>query len=317
MKRIYPSYYEKFSCIASECKHNCCIGWEIDIDKDTAEYYKNAECSLSKKLSENIDYDDVPHFILSENERCPFLADDNLCEIIKVLGEDSLCEICREHPRFTNFFADREEIGLGLCCEEAARIILTENERVSLVCFDDASGESLLDALENEILTVREDAVRIIQDRSRPLCERVDELISKYKIATVFSTARMAEMLRPLERLDAAWDGIIDKLVRTECSDIRYGDAVHETALEQILVYLVYRHLPTALDVDDIAVRLSFALFGYSVIKAIMLCIKKENGACTVEEAIEVARQYSSEIEYSEENTESLCNKLYMYGMEI
>ena len=35
MEQIYPDYYEHFACIGGECRHNCCIGWEIDIDEKT------------------------------------------------------------------------------------------------------------------------------------------------------------------------------------------------------------------------------------------------------------------------------------------
>ena len=41
MRVIVPEYYKEFKCIASKCKNNCCIGWEIDIDKDTYELYKS------------------------------------------------------------------------------------------------------------------------------------------------------------------------------------------------------------------------------------------------------------------------------------
>lgn len=34
-----PSYYKTFQCIADKCEHSCCIGWEIDIDEDSYEYY--------------------------------------------------------------------------------------------------------------------------------------------------------------------------------------------------------------------------------------------------------------------------------------
>ena len=37
MKLFAPKYYTEFSCIADRCRHSCCIGWEIDIDADTAE----------------------------------------------------------------------------------------------------------------------------------------------------------------------------------------------------------------------------------------------------------------------------------------
>lgn len=35
----YPSYYGDFHCIGGSCKDSCCIGWEVDIDEDTYEYY--------------------------------------------------------------------------------------------------------------------------------------------------------------------------------------------------------------------------------------------------------------------------------------
>ena len=38
----YPSYYKDFKCIASKCTRSCCsVGWEIIIDKNTADYYKS------------------------------------------------------------------------------------------------------------------------------------------------------------------------------------------------------------------------------------------------------------------------------------
>lgn len=36
-----PDYFKEFSCIAGACKDSCCLGWEIDIDEDSYEYYKS------------------------------------------------------------------------------------------------------------------------------------------------------------------------------------------------------------------------------------------------------------------------------------
>ena len=41
MKILVPDYYPLFRCIAGKCRHNCCIGWEIDIDPDTHDFYKS------------------------------------------------------------------------------------------------------------------------------------------------------------------------------------------------------------------------------------------------------------------------------------
>ena len=35
------SLFENFKCIADKCKSSCCIGWGIDIDKNTLDFYKS------------------------------------------------------------------------------------------------------------------------------------------------------------------------------------------------------------------------------------------------------------------------------------
>ena len=54
------------------------------------------------------------------------------CDIITEYGDGAICDICYLHPRFSNFYEDFTETGLGLCCEEAVRIILTEKEKFNI-----------------------------------------------------------------------------------------------------------------------------------------------------------------------------------------
>ena len=133
MNLFAPDYYKDFKCVADKCRHNCCIGWEIDIDNDTLKGYNQLSGELGMKLRNNISTDGVPHFILTPDERCPFLTKSNLCEIILSAGEDRLCQICCDHPRFRNFFDSRTEIGLGLCCEAAGRLILSQKNKMRIV----------------------------------------------------------------------------------------------------------------------------------------------------------------------------------------
>ena len=129
-----PDYYKSFKCIAEKCRHSCCIGWEIDIDEETYNYYKSLNDSFGERLRKNIEITDgIPHFILGENERCPFLNEKNLCDIFSLLGENKLCQICSDHPRYRNFFDTYTEIGLGLCCEEACRLILEKDSKTTLI----------------------------------------------------------------------------------------------------------------------------------------------------------------------------------------
>lgn len=127
-----PHYYRNFKCTASECRDNCCIGgWEIDIDSETAQYYLSLEGEFGDRLRESILYGDEYCFKLNDG-RCPFLDNNNLCEIYRQLGQDKMGVVCAQFPRFTEYFGNVKERGIGLACEEAARIILTDRKPFSL-----------------------------------------------------------------------------------------------------------------------------------------------------------------------------------------
>ena len=99
MKLYAPEYYRQFACIADKCSHNCCIGWEIDIDPDTMRKYRSLTDGYGGRIIKTIDETDTPHFRLAVGERCPHLDERGLCRIISSLGDGYLCDICREAGR--------------------------------------------------------------------------------------------------------------------------------------------------------------------------------------------------------------------------
>ncbi len=119
--------------MAGYCGHTCCEGWEIDIDPDSFNCYMKIESTFGKKLQESISRNPTPHFILQKDSRCPLLTSDNLCEMILELGANALCQICSDHPRFRNYWSDRIEIGLGMACEAAGRLILLSDHPHTLL----------------------------------------------------------------------------------------------------------------------------------------------------------------------------------------
>ena len=56
-----PDYFDQFACLAGDCPHSCCIGWEVVIDEDTAWRYRaepgplgessGPPCSLTARTS--------------------------------------------------------------------------------------------------------------------------------------------------------------------------------------------------------------------------------------------------------------------------
>lgn len=179
MRLRKPDYYERFRCIAGACSDSYCIGWEIDIDEKQKEVYRQL-CDSSNVLGERmkscVDWEEG-HFILQgKEERCPFLNHEHLCDLILAWGEDALCDICREHPRFYDWFDDLTEAGLGLCCEAAGRLILEHEEPVRFVeeelCGDAAGNTGEADF--SSLFAARETAIQILQNRTCSIWKRLD-----------------------------------------------------------------------------------------------------------------------------------------------
>ena len=83
---VRPDFYDDFACIASRCRHSCCVGWEIDIDSDALARWEGIGGPLGEKMRRSIAHDPTPHFVLAEGERCPLLRADGLCELILAEG---------------------------------------------------------------------------------------------------------------------------------------------------------------------------------------------------------------------------------------
>jgi len=305
---VVPNYYPQFRCIAGRCRHSCCIGWEIDVDADKLAFYTSVEGAFGDRLRANISQEEPPHFILQEGERCPFLNSKNLCDIILTLGEEQLCEICAEHPRFHNRLSDRMESGLGLCCEEAARLILGQTEPMTLLGAEQAEGPDAL-------LVQRDAAIALLQDRGRPLSQRMEAMLSLCD--TVLPQRTVEEwcaLLLSLERLDAAWTELLELLLAEwKCTDIAgfaQQMAARQTEYEQFAVYLLYRHLSQAVTPVDLAARAAFAAWGTGLLFALGAVLWTANGSFSFADQVELARLFSSELEYSEENLEILLDEL-------
>ena len=133
MKYHKPAFFDQFKCIGSACTDTCCAGWEIEVDETTAEGYLIEKGAFGDRLRREIGSEPGEYFFKLKNNRCPFLNKENLCDIFINLGEDRLCDICREHPRFYNWFGDYTEVGLGLCCEEAERLLFSDSKPLTFI----------------------------------------------------------------------------------------------------------------------------------------------------------------------------------------
>ena len=308
MQQVYPSYYPHFRCIAGDCRHSCCVGWEIDVDAAALEKYRSVGGELGEKLKRSITRGKTPHFKLADGERCPFLNGKNLCDLIDLGSEDLLCQICADHPRFRNFFSSRTEVGLGLCCEEAARLILSQHEKITFI----SEGEAELpDRQEAELLALRDELFALAQDRSIPITAREDAVLRRVGAALPErSASEWAAFYLSLERMDEAWTALLQDLDDADDAAFTAYMRPRETEYEQLLCYFLYRHLPTALDDGDVSGKAAFAVFSTRFLRRLGAWQYQKTGCFTRCDQIELARLYSAEIEYSQENLDALFDEL-------
>lgn len=292
MKEVFPNYYHKFECIKDKCRNNCCIGWDIDIDDETLSFYQSLDTPLGQRIRDNIT-GRIPHFILTEDDRCPFLNENGLCEIITEYGEDAICDICYLHPRFKNFLPSFSEIGLGMACEEVTRIILTETDKFHIDSPDAITEEEQL------FLSDRQDIFDLLQDRSKTIGERLSALADKYRININFDIEKLRIKFLSLERLDDEWTEVLNNIKGFDFDKKIFELREFQLPFEQLAVYYIFRYFRK--EVEEKSIRLTLiscyligvlcAFYGYSF-----------------EKMKELVRMCSAEVEYNEDNIDEIMN---------
>lgn len=153
--------YDKFKCIADKCKFTCCKGWDINVDTNT--YNKWKEKDKLNYLLDNV------RFIKSNGEKsylikketkgaCPLLNEEGLCNIVINHGEEYLSSTCKSFPRIENAFEDAKELTLSCSCPEVVNIISNMKEKIYI------ESDKFLSYIEDlGCLKIREALVNILQ----------------------------------------------------------------------------------------------------------------------------------------------------------
>lgn len=330
-----PVYCKDFKCSADKCSDNCCIGWEIDIDPSSAECYKKVEGDFGKRLGENISCGEVCSFKMN-GERCAFLNENNLCDIIINLGEEALCQICRDHPRYFEWFENVKEGGVGLCCEEGARLILSHAEKFEtydMLCDDEGDGDYDKE-LCDYLLWARQEIITLLEDESLPFDERLFSVLlfarklqynvekSRYdktapeiiREKIVIDMEKVIRYFSTLEVIDEKWSDYIKELCdKASATDVfmsrckeDYRDA--NSYLKNIAVYFIWRYFMKSLFDYEVYSKVWLAVISTLFIERMFILAYSEGKGLTLERCSILAKNYSKEIEYSEENLFSVMN---------
>lgn len=236
MKLRVPFYYNDFHCITDKCNDNCCVGgWEIDIDDETYDYYMSLSGELGETLRNSIiTNEEGDHVFKLNNGRCPLLTDNGLCRVHGEIGEEHLGVVCSQFPRYSEYFGEYKESGIGLACEEAARIVLSANEKFSYEIseldeevvedseYDKEYADIIFEA-RDIILKILEKSELLIHERLACILEftdRMQELINEddYEaLGKLVSDYDQSDIETTLMSVNCEYeDGLFDDLSETE-----------------------------------------------------------------------------------------------------
>ena len=200
-----PSCYREFKCIDTACTDTCCAGWQVDVDKESWEYYKTVDGEFGDYLHSvmvegaGLDETDAGQFKLCPNGDCPFLMESGLCMMFGELGEESLCDTCTNFPRYAEDYGDLREVGIAFSCPEAARLMLSDDTPMAFEVLpvsknkdswdpavkdimwrmqkSDTQGLKITKTVDEEYFNVyyeaRKVAIKLVQNRSLSIKERV------------------------------------------------------------------------------------------------------------------------------------------------
>ncbi|MBQ7957175.1 MAG: flagellin lysine-N-methylase [Clostridia bacterium] len=328
IKTFVPSYFEKFRCIAGKCPDTCCIGWEVDIDDETAEKYSALSGQLSDKIKKHLTVDETGCniFTLCDKDRCPFLDKNNLCEIFLGAGENYLSKTCTLFPRFFDNFGNFREMGLGFGCPEAARIILEDEENFSLKLYEetDESYEEIDEIFLAEILELRAEIFGILEDENLNFITKIKNVFSLTKSFQMLIDGEdfvdekqekaFGDCLKILEEME-----YINQERKVFVKELKNKTVlnnpleIYQKDFEKLMKYYIFRYLLKAVYDYDVLTKIKYGVFAAVVISRIYSAY--ENLTC--EDRAKIMYSYSKEVEYSDLNMDLLDEKMYSdFGTE-
>lgn len=268
MKIVKPTFYKNFMCIAGDCPDSCCQGWEVDADSDSLEYYKTLDNSLEikKRIDFVLSKDEFDNtiFTLAPKKRCPFLNDENLCDMHIAIGGEHTPYTCRTFPRFIYDFGATREIGISFSCPVASDMMYnTESFDFETDINSDLPTLNDIDAEKYFLLYKgRTEAYKIAKDKNKSIRERLNDLLDLgvllqeklFPYDEGGDDIAFFDVFKNPELINPEWKEKVENFSLKQVSDTQSN--------ENILMYFLYKYLMQAVYDDDALSKIKMAVLG-------------------------------------------------------
>lgn len=322
------SCFQSFQCIAGACPDTCCAGWEVDLDQDTVEKYRQIPGALGEEIRSAICQEDGYTFFRLKDGKCPFLNKEKLCRLILGLGEDVLSVTCGEHPRFWEEYGNYRETCLSISCPEAARLLLEEPLALCRLETKETAPEDpeLDQRFFRQLLSYRQ-ALFVLTRSRRSFSDQLalaldaaengialpegDEIPPDFwdshpapplqlSLTDYFTAMESMEFTRPQLKL-------LLPQVRSDGAPLPLSDSEAVEAGSRILFYFLYRYVLRGVWSGLVAEKVQFAVYSTAAILALSPYM---DGPTSHQRILNASVLYSREVEHSPENLELLYEHL-------
>lgn len=268
MKIVKPTFYKNFKCIAGDCPDSCCQGWEVDADSDSLEYYKtlNNSLEIKKRIDSVLSKDEFDNtiFMLAPKKRCPFLNDENLCDMHIAIGCEHTPYTCRTFPRFIYDFGATREIGISFSCPVASDMMYnTESFDFETDINSDLPTLNDIDAEKYFLLYKgRTEAYKIAKDKNKSIRERLNDLLDLgvllqeklFPYDEGGDDIAFFDVFKNPELINPEWKEKVENFSLKQVSDTQSN--------ENILMYFLYKYLMQAVYDNDALSKIKMAILG-------------------------------------------------------
>lgn len=268
MKIVKPTFYKNFKCIAGDCPDSCCHGWEVDADSDSLEYYKTLDNSLEikKRIDSVLSKDEFDNtiFTLAPKKRCPFLNDENLCDMHIAIGGEHTPYTCRTFPRFIYDYGATREIGISFSCPVASDMMYnTESFDFETDINSDLPTLNDIDAEKYFLLYKgRAEAYKIAKDKNKSIRERLNDLLDLgvllqeklFPYDEGGDDIAFFDVFKNPELINPEWKEKVENFSLKQVSDTQSN--------ENILMYFLYKYLMQAVYDNDALSKIKMAVLG-------------------------------------------------------
>ena len=227
-KNLRPAYYDDFHCLMAGCRQNCCMGgWRINFGKKDYLTIKKQKGSAElnagldhclRRIRKDMNEESLYGEFVLQNGNCPLLREGK-CGLQLECGEKVLPFVCRTFPRTeTPMPSGYLERSLTPACEGVLALLWDLPDGVDFRSdpLETEQWKTFTYAAEKEPLyarfqEIRELCVDVLQDRRRPLPERMLLLGMALKPLADGETDVSAWLERSRALLERGETGLLEK----------------------------------------------------------------------------------------------------------